>query len=416
MVQQPIQKKEVHITSGSDVLKLKTDANGALPALYPDLFISDLNFHFGNPAFGIGTEKIGTVSSGMFKNDLSFVAPYLVTTSTARLHESKAPEQALVHIVKSGETLTGIAAKYGVSRDDLATINKITDVNRIFDRQHLKIPPGGSSETSPDAATRPPAATQPPRPQTTGAISPAPPAAASKPPAPPATPGTARLPAATHSPVARAAAPATAVSVEHQRTDKKHPVTVLSSPTLTPSGAAWCNRFLGSNSLDSLNAYFKPKAKGFIGALRAAGITVTIRAAYRPIERSHLMYYAFEIARGMDAIKVPAFTGISIDWAHRSKDGTPDAAAAKAAAEAMCRGYGIKPHSASQKVGRPKRSRHNYAAAIDMNVGAYIGKTVKNGTGDEVKLVSFTSLKAVGESYGAIYFPLEKMHWSDTGS
>jgi hypothetical protein len=71
MVQQPIPKKEVHLTSGDDVVKLKTDVNGTLPDLYPDLFITDLNFHFGDPAIGIGTEKIGTVSSGMFKNNLT---------------------------------------------------------------------------------------------------------------------------------------------------------------------------------------------------------------------------------------------------------------------------------------------------------------------------------------------------------
>jgi len=91
------------------------------------------------------------------------------------------------------------------------------------------------------------------------------------------------------------------------------------------------------------------------------------------------------------------------------------AAAAKEAAEAMCRGYGIRPHSAAQKVGRPKRSRHNFAAAVDMNVGAYIGTTVKDGAGEEVKLVWSTSLEDVGKSYGIIYFCLEKMHWSDTG-
>jgi len=50
-----------------------------------------------------------------------------------------------------------------------------------------------------------------------------------------------------------------------------------------------------------------------------------------------------------------------------------------------------------------------------MNVGAYIGTTVKDGAGEEVKLVWSTSLEDVGKSYGIIYFCLEKMHWSDTG-
>ena len=126
-------------------------------------------------------------------------------------------------------------------------------------------------------ATQSPDATLTQGPQAIESIRLVPPVAARKPPARSAVPATVPTPVASHPPVARAAIPATSVSVEQQRTDKKHPVTLLSSPTLTPSGSSWCNRFLGSNSLDSLNADFKPKAKGFIGALKAAGITVTIR-------------------------------------------------------------------------------------------------------------------------------------------
>jgi LysM repeat protein len=414
MVQQPIPKKEVHLTSGDDVVKLKTDVNGTLPDLYPDLFMADLNFHFGDPAIGIGTEKIGTVSSGMFKNNLTFVAPYYFLTSNARPHETKVVEEPLVHIVRSGETLTGIASKYGMARDDLASANNITDVNKIFDRQHLKIPgksaalsAGPGATPAPAAAPTPahaavpppPPAKPPPAPAHVQAAKPAPPAPAPKP-----SPLPAKVPA-----------PAAKVSVDQQRTDKKHPVTVLSSPTLTPSGAAWCNRFLGSNSLDSLNAEFKPKAKAFIAALKAQGITVKVSAAYRPVERSYLMYNAFQIARGMDATKAKTWPGVPIDWAHRSADGTPDPVAAKRAAEAMCAGYGIHPHSAQQKVGKPAFSNHNKRAAIDMNVSGYIGKTVKNKTGDDIKLTKFTDLVSVGLTYGVIYYNQEKMHWSTDG-
>jgi LysM repeat protein len=414
MVQQPIPKKDVHLTSGDDVVKLKTDVNGTLPDLYPDLFIADLNFHFGDPAIGIGTEKIGTVSSGMFKNNLTFVAPYYFLTSNARPHETKVVEEPLVHIVRSGETLTGIASKYGMARDDLASANNITDVNKIFDRQHLKIPgksaalsAGPGATPAPAAAPTPahaavpppPPAKPPPAPAHVQAAKPAPPAPAPKP-----SPLPAKVPA-----------PAAKVSVDQQRTDKKHPVTVLSSPTLTPSGAAWCNRFLGSNSLDSLNAEFKPKAKAFIAALKAQGITVKVSAAYRPVERSYLMYNAFQIAREMDATKAKTWPGVPIDWAHRSADGTPDPVAAKRAAEAMCAGYGIHPHSAQQKVGKPAFSNHNKRAAIDMNVSGYIGKTVKNKTGDDIKLTKFTDLVSVGLTYGVIYYNQEKMHWSTDG-
>jgi hypothetical protein len=184
---------------------------------------------------------------------------------------------------------------------------------------------------------------------------------------------------------------------------------------LTPSGAAWCNRFLGSNSLDSLNAKFKPKATAFIAALKAEGITVKVSAAYRPVERSYLMYNAFQIARGTDATKAKTWPGVPIDWAHRSADGTPDPVAAKRAAEAMCVGYGIHPHSAQQKVGKPAFSNHNKRAAIDMNVSGYVGKTVKNKAGDDIKLTKFTDLVSVGLTYGVIYYNQEKMHWSTDG-
>jgi LysM repeat protein len=421
MVQQPIAEKEVQLTSGADAVMLKTDANGTLPALYPDLFSADLSFHFGNPTFGIGTEKIGTISNSVFKSDLTFVAPYFITASVARPHETEVPEQALVHIVKSGETLTGIAAKYGVSRDALARANDITDINQIFDRQHLTIPPRGAvgSATTADQAdvshktslsssvAHPP----PPSAKTAHAPNPlgqavSPPTLSTSHPAPPRR--STSLPPATK-------AQGKAVSVEQQRTDKKHPVTVLSSSTLIPSGAAWCQRFPGSKSLDSLNENFKPKAKGFIRALEAAGVKVVVRAAHRPIERSYLMYYAFQICRGFDVTKIPAYVGINIDWAHRNADGKPNPAAAKQAAEAMCSGYSINPHSSKQLVGKPGNSRHNYAAAVDMNITQYIGKLVKNKAGDEVKLNSFKDLKELGANYGVKYFPKENMHWSDTG-
>lgn len=81
----------------------------------------------------------------------------------------------------------------------------------------------------------------------------------------------------------------------------------------------------------------------------------------------------------------------------------------------MCAGYGIHPHSAQQKVGKPANSNHNKRAAVDMNISGYIGKTVKNKAGDDVKLAKFSDLVSVGMSYGVKYFDQEKMHWSFNG-
>ena len=46
-----------------------------------------------------------------------------------------------VHVVKAGETLTAIAAKYGVSVKAIQDLNGIENANRIFPGQKLKIPP-----------------------------------------------------------------------------------------------------------------------------------------------------------------------------------------------------------------------------------------------------------------------------------
>ena len=48
------------------------------------------------------------------------------------------------HTVSSGETLSEIAARYGVSVAALAEANGITDVDRILDGQTLELPDGGS--------------------------------------------------------------------------------------------------------------------------------------------------------------------------------------------------------------------------------------------------------------------------------
>lgn len=46
---------------------------------------------------------------------------------------------AQTYTVKSGDTLSGIAAKYGTSYQRLAQINNIPDVNKIYPGQVIKI-------------------------------------------------------------------------------------------------------------------------------------------------------------------------------------------------------------------------------------------------------------------------------------
>jgi hypothetical protein len=364
-LQQPLAEQPVALKGGTQEVTVKTDAGGALPLLYPKLFEDKLALYLDH----VG-DKIGDLLDAGTAYACTFIAPYFSMQSCAEVHETKDKTAPRIHIVKGGETLGMIAAKYpGVSVDALAAANGLKDRDRIFERQHLRIP-GKSSAPAP--APKPAAAT--PR-----------------------------------------SAPAPAAQVDRQRTDKNHPITVLSSPQLEASGRQWCARFPGNNTLAGLHAEFRPKATHFVDALKAAGVGVKINAVFRPIERSYLMYWAFMICRGTDPTTVPSWPNVAIDWTHRGADGKPDLAAAKQAAEDMCKGYGIKPHSASQKVGRPKRSRHNFGGALDMNLSTYVGKSVKDADGKDVKVTGFSTLVDIGATYGVLYYPQENMHWSDTG-
>jgi LysM repeat protein len=53
------------------------------------------------------------------------------------------PTVAVAHryVVQQGDTLSGIAEKFGVTEDAIVRANKLTDRNRVFVGQQLLIPP-----------------------------------------------------------------------------------------------------------------------------------------------------------------------------------------------------------------------------------------------------------------------------------
>src|SRR6185295_8598367 len=58
------------------------------------------------------------------------------------------------HVVKPGETLSGIAVQYGLTVDQLMSLNGITDADRLTDGQTLKLPAtAAGSTTTAGAAT-----------------------------------------------------------------------------------------------------------------------------------------------------------------------------------------------------------------------------------------------------------------------
>ncbi|WJI91435.1 COG3942 and LysM peptidoglycan-binding domain-containing protein [Weissella viridescens] len=62
--------------------------------------------------------------------------------------------------VKSGDTLYSIAQANGVSVDELASINNVTNPNLIFVGQNLELTKGASETAAPQVSAKPAAATQ----------------------------------------------------------------------------------------------------------------------------------------------------------------------------------------------------------------------------------------------------------------
>jgi LysM repeat protein len=79
--------------------------------------------------------------------------PKAVETAEAPPAADKAPVDTTKHIVKAGETLGGIARKYGVKQGDIAVANNITDPRKIQPGQELVIPVKSASTAGKQAKT-----------------------------------------------------------------------------------------------------------------------------------------------------------------------------------------------------------------------------------------------------------------------
>jgi LysM repeat protein len=113
----------------------------------------------------VGQKLIIPSKQGQPKAAMAATAPAkpAEAAETAPLAE-KAPADATRHTVKAGETLGGIARKYGVKQGDIAVANNITDPRKIQPGQELIIPnrsasaPGKQAKTSSPAKASAPAA------------------------------------------------------------------------------------------------------------------------------------------------------------------------------------------------------------------------------------------------------------------
>ncbi len=118
------------------------------------------------------------------------ITPVPTPTNTPLAAPTSAPT---TYTVKPGDTLSGIAAMFGVSVDDIVRVNSITDPNVLSEGQTLKIPmrsPEGTpteqaqgtpspqgSPVPPGSPTLPPPDVTPPLGPTTGVPTPGGPSA-----------------------------------------------------------------------------------------------------------------------------------------------------------------------------------------------------------------------------------------------
>jgi hypothetical protein len=169
------------------------------------------------------------------------------------------------------------------------------------------------------------------------------------------------------------------------------------------SGARWVARYPGSSDITELVEPFRSNVNSFLAAISAAGGTVSVASTYRPPERAYLMHYSSMLSRKeITAAGIPKMIGVDIEWVHSTT------AASISAATAMARGYNI--------VFPPAlNSNHTQRTAIDMFIGAIIGKTVKNALGVDVSVVRLADLNSVGETFGVNKLLSDPPHWSIDG-
>lgn len=186
-----------------------------------------------------------------------------------------------------------------------------------------------------------------------------------------------------------------------------------------PSGLNWCSMFKDSQDTAALSPPFRANVDAFLAALSEAKAKVRIETTYRPPERAYMMYWAWQIAKGIykpnEATRMP---GVDIAWCHRDDNGAIDLKASVAGAKAMISGEGFgMVHQAA------KNSRHAIRRAIDMTISWTGDLVIKDASGNSVTISSLprngrnTELHTVGESYGVIkLLGPDYPHWSDTGT
>ncbi len=124
------------------VLLLPSATAGAAPAVVhvvrPGETLSGIAARYGT------TSRALAAANGITNPNLVVAGARLGIPGAAAPAAAPAPAPPVAtHVVLPGETLSGIAARYGVTTSALAAANAITNVNRVYAGQQLALPGGG---------------------------------------------------------------------------------------------------------------------------------------------------------------------------------------------------------------------------------------------------------------------------------
>lgn len=191
---------------------------------------------------------------------------------------------------------------------------------------------------------------------------------------------------------------------------------------LALSGHHWVLQYLGANRLQDLRQPFRGYTEAFIGALRAAGASVTINATYRHPKRAYLMHWCWKIAKNRASPEdVPAMEGVSISWKHYDKDNKYSYDQSIEAARVMVRAFQMERLGVAPSL----KSRHTLGFGIDMTISWHGELKLRDAHGHVVRITSLPrtgmnrELHRVGASYGVVKYNRsgrDDPHWSDTGA
>ncbi|HHX7178868.1 TPA: TIGR02594 family protein [Enterobacter hormaechei] len=147
----PVADVPFKVTLGSTTYEWKTDADGKLKTIIHTKLGMAIVVKYTNSA---GKEDVvySAVAGDETKNILltrnfsQFSAKTLA--ETPKVPREKSTQKPIEYIVMSGDSLSKIAERYKTSTDEIAKNNNIKDVSKIFPGQHLTIYGGNTSSPS----------------------------------------------------------------------------------------------------------------------------------------------------------------------------------------------------------------------------------------------------------------------------